>query len=425
MIVDLLEDLFADGDDFSWATIVKGRNAYYQKQAADQILRQAGEVTSLLTDALNIHLNIGQNFTMNTASTFLSLSKVLMGSLTNRLVSQVQGGHVSLPASLSTNQTPSSPVSVQSIMNRLAVADRSATAPNTNVSRSTSFSILDRDGNEVAVRTDPSHPIEIIIPRDENLLVPPMILQNVTSLSLIPHAQTLNLHFINLSTQAASFSIHLQLRPQTSNISYLLIYKFDQSPRLNSSMSDIDGWSLFCSSSLYTHFLDNEKTICHRSIIYGIRQLNGTEVDRWCSNPSTQTDPPRSDQPFRFTENYELRLYTSGCYYLDADHRWRSDQLQVGSLTNLTHTQCLSTHLTTFAGGFLVLPKPINWNYVFANADFAKNKTIYLTVIGAALLYVMLIIYARLQDKKDVEKVRRGDYLGRCTLTRYIITSSE
>ena len=60
-----------------------------------------------------------------------------------------------------------------------------------------------------------------------------------------------------------------------------------------------------------------------------------------------------------------------------------------------------------------MLPKPINWNYVFANADFAKNKTIYLTVIGAALLYVMLIIYARLQDKKDVEKVRRGDYLGR------------
>ena len=180
-----------------------------------------------------------------------------MGSLTDRLVSQVQGGHVSLPASLSTNQTLSSPVSLQSIMNRLAVADRSATAPNTNVSRSVSFSILDRDGNEVAVRTDPSHPIEIIIPRDENLLVPPMILQNVTSLSLIPHAQTLNLHFVNLSTQAASFSIHLQLRPQTSNISFLLIYKFDQSPRLNSSMSDIDGWSLFCSSSLYTHFLDN------------------------------------------------------------------------------------------------------------------------------------------------------------------------
>ena len=135
-------------------------------------------------------------------------------------------------------------------MNGLAVADRSATAPNTNVSRSVSLSILDRDGNEVSVRADPSQPIEIIIPRDENLLVPPMMLQNVTALSLVAHAQTFNLHFVNLTTQTASFSIHLQLRPLTSNnVTYLLIYKFDQSPRLNSSVSDIDGWSFLCPSS--------------------------------------------------------------------------------------------------------------------------------------------------------------------------------
>jgi hypothetical protein len=139
-------------------------------------------------------------------------------------------------------------------MNRLAVADRSATAPNTNVSRSISFSILDRNGNEVDIKTDSSHPIEIIIPRDENLLVPPMILQNVTSLSLVAHAQIFNLHFVNLSTLVSSFSIHLQLRPLNSNLSYLLIYKFDQSPRLNSSINDIDGWSLLCPSS-QCHFL--------------------------------------------------------------------------------------------------------------------------------------------------------------------------
>ena len=213
--------------------------------------------------------------------------------------------------------------------NRLAVADRSATAPNTNVSRSISLSLLDRDGNEVAVQTDPSHPIEIMIPRDENLLVPPLILQDVTSLSFIPHAQTFNLHFVNLSTLTSSFSIHLDLHPLNSNISYLLIYKFDQPPRLNTSINDIDGWSLLCSSSLYTHFLDNQQTNGHQSIIFGVRQLNGTEVNRWCRNQSAQSEPPRSDQPFRFTDNYELRLYTSGCFYLDADRRWRSDGLLV------------------------------------------------------------------------------------------------
>jgi len=61
--------------------------------------------------------------------------------------------------------------------------------------------------------------------------------------------------------------------------------------------------------------------------------------------------------------------------------------------------------LTTFAGGWIVLPAPINWNYVFANLDFAKNKTIYLTIIIIAVLYILITIYARYKDKKDVEKV--------------------
>ncbi len=81
--------------------------------------------------------------------------------------------------------------------------------------------------------------------------------------------------------------------------------------------------------------------------------------------------------------------------------------MKVGPLTNHYQTQCFSTHLTTFAGGFLVLPAPINWNYVFANADFAKNKTVYLTVICVSVIYLVLVIYARFQDKKDVEKVRQ------------------
>jgi hypothetical protein len=78
----------------------------------------------------------------------------------------------------------------------------------------------------------------------------------------------------------------------------------------------------------------------------------------------------------------------------------------VGPLTNLSQTHCSSTHLTSFAGGFLVLPKPIDWNYVFSHADFNRNKTIYMMIIIATVLYLVLIIYARLKDKKDMEKVR-------------------
>jgi cell division protein FtsL len=54
----------------------------------------------------------------------------------------------------------------------------------------------------------------------------------------------------------------------------------------------------------------------------------------------------------------------------------------------------------------VVLPAPINWNYVFVNSDFNKNKTIYLTVICLVVVYLLLVIYARHKDRKDIEKVR-------------------
>ncbi|CAF4450103.1 unnamed protein product, partial [Adineta steineri] len=54
---------------------------------------------------------------------------------------------------------------------------------------------------------------------------------------------------------------------------------------------------------------------------------------------------------------------------------------------------------------FYVLPAPINWSYVFANADFTKNKTVYLTVIFTSIIYIVLMIYARFGDKKDFEKL--------------------
>ncbi len=78
---------------------------------------------------------------------------------------------------------------------------------------------------------------------------------------------------------------------------------------------------------------------------------------------------------------------------------------KVGSLTNYYETECYSTHLTTFAGGFIVLPSPINWSYVFANAGFLKNKTVYLTIISILIIYILLLIFARFHDKKDIEKL--------------------
>jgi hypothetical protein len=217
------------------------------------------------------------------------------------------------------------------MMKPLASFGSSTSQPNTNLSTSISLSILDQYGNEVPIQTNLSQPIEIIIPRDPNLIIPSMYLQNVTS---IPHNQIFNLHYVDI-TSTLTVSIHFEIHPLNTNLSYLFIYKFDQSPRLNSSINQIDGWTLLCPSnltneSIYTYFIDNQQTAGHQSVIFGLRELNSTEVIDYCSQ-SQITNPPITDKRFNFTSNYELRLYTSGCYYLDANNNWQSDGLIVSA----------------------------------------------------------------------------------------------
>ena len=210
-------------------------------------------------------------------------------------------------------------------MQRLASADQSSSSSNTNLSTSLSLSILDQAGKEMALTTGAQDRFEFIIPRDPTLIVPAMVRQNATSLSASPHSQLFNLHYVNINQSSPlTISLHFEMRPVTMNVSYLLIYRFDGSPQLNRSVSQIDGWSLLCSSNVYTHFIDNHRTVGHQSVIYGLRELSSKEV-----NGSMVESPPIADRPFNFTSDYELRVYSSGCYYLDAQNRWQSDGLTV------------------------------------------------------------------------------------------------
>jgi len=142
------------------------------------------------------------------------------------------------------------------MMQPLAPFGNSTSQPNTNVSRSISLSILDQYGNEVSIQTNVSHPIEIIIPRDPNVIIPEMILQNVISMNSTPHNQLFYLQYLNI-TSVLSISVHFEMRPLNTSLAYLFIYKFDQTPLLNSSVNLIDGWTLFCPISKFHLTLNN------------------------------------------------------------------------------------------------------------------------------------------------------------------------
>ena len=200
----------------------------------------------------------------------------------------------------------------------------------TNLSRMISLSILDTNGNSIDVKTNRNDPLIIFIPHDPSVQRPSMSLQNVT---MMTNLSLFNYHFVSLISKQNQ-SIHFEFESLNENLSYLFVYRFDLLPIYNRSHQFIDGSFLFCStttrnSSIYKFYLDNEQTFGHRSIYLGIGELNDSEVEHFCSSNQSNRTFLRDDQQRNFTSNYFLRLYQSGCFYLDDQNQWKSDGLRV------------------------------------------------------------------------------------------------
>ena len=197
---------------------------------------------------------------------------------------------------------------------------------NTNLSSLFSFDFLDDNGNIISVNTSVDQPFELIIPSDINWIVPSMKLQNTSN-------QLFSFHFLNLtqSNPKTSISVQFEMQPLNSTIGYLLIYRFDNLPQLNSSINEIDGWTILCPSNqtlLLTHFLNNQQTFGHQTMVFAIRQLNDREFPIYCyTNPPL--NPPIVDSPLQFSIDYQYRIFTSACYYLDSTFNWQTDGLIV------------------------------------------------------------------------------------------------
>ncbi len=106
-------NLFINKNDFSKETIDKNRNIYYQKKLANQINNQVKEIISLLTSALNIHLNIGQNLIINTPEVFMSLETISFNSIFNKSIQQVGGAKIRIPENFKLNQNQNQTISIR------------------------------------------------------------------------------------------------------------------------------------------------------------------------------------------------------------------------------------------------------------------------------------------------------------------------
>lgn len=141
---------------------------------------------------------------------------------------------------------------------------------------------------------------------------------------------------------------------------------------------------------------------------FAVRQLSDSEAKALCSPAaSSLASPPITSTVVDFDSNFYIRVLTLGCYFYDtSSSKWSSEGIEVvEDGTNLTTTRCKSTHLTEFAGGFVVVPASIDFQYVFANASFAQNPIIYATVIGITCLFILMALWARYMDIQDVKRL--------------------
>lgn len=112
-IVDSLLDLFADGNDFSAETMDRNRNIFYQKELAKEIIDQTSAILSLVTQSLNIHLNLGQQFQLTNPSLVVSLETLTLSSLSKKEIQPIPGVQLRFPSTINASTSTNGSTSVR------------------------------------------------------------------------------------------------------------------------------------------------------------------------------------------------------------------------------------------------------------------------------------------------------------------------
>jgi hypothetical protein len=319
-------------------------------------------------------------------------------------------------------------------MYTLASASKGSNSSSSISGKAVSIGFLDSNGNQISSgqsgrrkkrslkdkRGSSKSSMEFWITRDSALA------------TNMPSFQYINTSSFNTSSdnQLATFPVTLasldqavfvNVQPEDDTVSYLLATKFGKTPTVNSSSLIYDSFTILCSNTnliqgtdfnYYLYFSSSGDNVnSAASFSYGLRELSTDEYETYCVKKQIASTPPvlTISNITYFTADFQVRTYSSGCYYLDAGTgKWVSNNLVIQSDTTLDATHCKATSLPPFGsqvgGGVIPLPSAIDFNYVFSHMDFLSNLTIYLTVIIVASVYIILFVLLRIMDKRDEAK---------------------
>ncbi|CAJ0940606.1 unnamed protein product [Ranitomeya imitator] len=103
-----------------------------------------------------------------------------------------------------------------------------------------------------------------------------------------------------------------------------------------------------------------------------------------------------------------VACFASQCVFWDeTSQEWNKTGCHVGPKTTPHSIQCLCTHLTFFGSSFIVMPNALDVSRTIELfATFVDNPVVVTTVGCIALIYVLLLIWARRKDIQDNAKVK-------------------
>ncbi|XP_025099956.1 uncharacterized protein LOC112567446 isoform X4 [Pomacea canaliculata] len=275
--------------------------------------------------------------------------------------------------------------------------------------RFVTISLYDKNNKPITV-DNLKEPIKVTIPRDPN--IPRISAANVDPKlaywnAFQYHKTNITKNFSSLHWEICINRTDLQMvvvvslgalpdiKNQTCSAAYLV------PPRMDVPTIDRP----FCTRGM----LDNLQVNNFKGTAYlGVRQLKESEHDLNVTDCRALPRWEAGANETEFTTTYSLKIYTSSCLAKNEASNtsdWSAYGLRVSPETDENKTVCLATHMTTFAGGWVVVPNTIDWNFVFSNMDFYKNPTLYITEIVIALVYILAVVWARRKDKKDLEKL--------------------
>ena len=284
-------------------------------------------------------------------------------------------------------------------------------------SQTISLSFFDESSSAISVQNTL---VDIWIPRSNSSTLPVF-----EQLNLSVFSNTSSLFTFGFYIAKQNVSLHFNIISDNSNsLAYILLIKFSSTnltyPILNETFESYDSYQIFCTADLktelnntfYAHFSSNTGN-APVFVGYALREIPVA----FCANRTSLRNVTFSslnltNSSHCLSGNVSYRFYTSSCNYIDkSTAKWLSAGVQSQPDSNSTHTHCISTHLTDFAGGDLetslaVLPEPIDFSYVFAHASFDQNKIIYSTVIAITALYVIMMVLCGILDKRDDYKRR-------------------